>query len=191
MNSPTAAPPGNTWLAYTLITVFSWGVYGILLHKGQLGMADPINGRYKAFLFVGIAYFITAVLAPLLLLISRDAKFAFPTDGWSWSLIAGVAGAIGAFGTLLAFGAKGNPAVVMTIVFGGAPVVNAAVALYLYRDEINFSSINPLFYAGLALAVAGGGLVTKFKPNPAPKKPTITAPAAAKPQASTSSPKAG
>lgn len=190
MNSPTAAPVGNTWLAYTLITVFSWGVYGILLHKGQLGMADAANGRYKAFLFVGIAYFITAVLAPLLLLVSRGAKFEFPTDGWSWSLIAGVAGAIGAFGTLLAFGAKGNPAVVMTIVFGGAPVVNAAVALYLYREEINFSAINPLFYAGLALAVAGGGLVTKFKPNPAPKKPAITAPAAAKPQASVSGAKA-
>ncbi len=190
MNSPTAAPVGNTWLAYTLITVFSWGVYGILLHKGQLGMADAANGRYKAFLFVGIAYFITAVLAPLLLLVSRGAKFEFPTDGWSWSLIAGVAGAIGAFGTLLAFGAKGNPAVVMTIVFGGAPVVNAAVALYLYREEINFSAINPLFYAGLALAVVGGGLVTKFKPNPAPKKPAITAPAAAKPQASVSGAKA-
>ncbi len=190
MNSPTAAPAGNTWLAYTLITVFSWGVYGILLHKGQLGMADAANGRYKAFLFVGIAYFITAVLAPLLLLVSRGAKFEFPTDGWSWSLIAGVAGAIGAFGTLLAFGAKGNPAVVMTIVFGGAPVVNAAVALYLYREEINFSAINPLFYAGLALAVVGGGLVTKFKPNPAPKKPAITAPAAAKPQASVSGAKA-
>ena len=69
-------------------------------------------------------------------------------------------------------------------------MINAAVALYLYRDEINFSAINPLFYAGLALAVAGGGLVTKFKPNPAPKKPVITAPAAAKPQASTSSSKA-
>jgi drug/metabolite transporter (DMT)-like permease len=91
-------------------------------------------------------------------------------------LIAGVAGAIGAFGTLLAFGAKGNPAVVMTIVFGGAPVVNAAVALYLYRDEINFSNINPLFYVGLLLAVVGGGLTTKFKPNPAPKKPAASVP---------------
>lgn len=176
MNSTPAAAPGNTWLAYTFITVFSWGVYGILLHKGQLGMADAANGRYKAFLFVGIAYFITAVLAPLLLLISRGASFNYPQDGWSWSLIAGVAGAIGAFGTLLAFGAKGNPAVVMTIVFGGAPVVNAAVALYLYREEINFSGINPLFYVGLLLAVIGGGLTTKFKPNPAPKKPAINVP---------------
>ena len=72
MNSaPTAAPAGNTWFYFTLITVFSWGVYGILLHKGQMAMNDPANGRYKAFLFVGIAYFLTAVLAPLFLLMSK------------------------------------------------------------------------------------------------------------------------
>jgi hypothetical protein len=44
MNSPTPAAGGNTWLAYTMITVVSWGVYGILLHKGQVAMADPANG---------------------------------------------------------------------------------------------------------------------------------------------------
>lgn len=153
-------------------------------------MADAANGRYKAFLFVGIAYFITAVLAPLVMLLVSGAKMEFPMDGWSWSLIAGVAGAVGAFGTLLAFGARGNPSVVMTIVFGGAPVINAAVSLYLYRSEINFSAVNPLFYCGLALAVMGGGLVTKFKPNPLPKKPAITAPGSAKPQAATGGAKA-
>ena len=53
------------WLAFALMTVVSWGLYGAFLHTGQLGMADPVNGRYKAFLFVGLAYFLTAVLAPL------------------------------------------------------------------------------------------------------------------------------
>src|ERR1041384_5316039 len=60
------AQPGMTWLAFSLVTVVSWGVYGILLHTGQMGMAsagDAANARYKAFLFVGIAYFLTAVLA--------------------------------------------------------------------------------------------------------------------------------
>ena len=57
--------PGLAWLIFSLMTVISWGVYGVLLHSGQLGMSDPVNGRYKAFLFVGIAYFLTAVLAPL------------------------------------------------------------------------------------------------------------------------------
>lgn len=185
MNSaPSSATAGNTWFLYTLITVFSWGVYGILLHKGQVAMNDPVNGRYKAFLFVGIAYFLTAVLAPLVLLIGKGAAFSgYTTPGWSWSLVAGILGAIGAFGTLLAFGARGTPAAVMSIVFAGAPVVNALVSLWLYRHEIDFSRVNPAFYLGIALAVVGGGLVMKFKPNPAPKKPAASQQAAPAPSA--------
>lgn len=172
-----------TWLAFTLLTVVTWGVYGILLHKGQVLMADPVNGRYKAFLFVGIAYFLTAVLAPLLLLMIKGAAFSGYTSGGNWwSLIAGIAGAIGAFGVLLAFGAKGKPPEVMAIVFAGAPVINALVALYLTRHEVNWSRVNPLFYLGIALALAGGGLVTLFKPAPPPK----AAPSAARPAAGAS-----
>src|SRR4051794_807015 len=101
------------WLSFALITVFAWGVYGVLLAKGQGLMADPVNGRYKAFLFVGVAYFLTAVLAPLAKLIMAGASWSLPQGGMTWSLIAGIMGALGAFGTLLAFGAKGDPAVVM------------------------------------------------------------------------------
>lgn len=170
-----------------MLTVVSWGVYGILLHKGQVLMGDPVNGRYKAFLFVGIAYFLTAVLAPLALLMVKGAAFSgYTSSGSWWSLIAGIAGAIGAFGVLLAFGAKGKPPEVMAIVFAGAPVINALVSLYLVRAELNWGQVNPLFYLGIALALAGGGLVTLYKPAPAPKKPALTQPAGiapAKPQA--------
>ena len=152
-----------------MLTVFTWGVYGILLHKGQVLMGDPVNGRYKAFLFVGIAYFLTAVLAPLFLLMTKGAAFSGYTAGGSWwSLIAGIAGAIGAFGVLLAFGAKGKPPEVMAIVFAGAPVINAIVSLILTRHEINWGRINPLFYLGIALALGGGALVTLYKPTPPP-----------------------
>jgi len=165
----SSASPSQAWLAFTFLTVITWGVYGILLHKGQVAMGDPANGRYKAFLFVGIAYFLTAVLAPLFLLMSRGAAFSGYTSGGSWwSLIAGIAGAIGAFGVLLAFGAKGKPPEVMAIVFAGAPVINAAVSLLLTRHEIDWGRINPLFYLGIALALAGGGLVTLYKPSPPP-----------------------
>ncbi len=165
------APPsvGNTWLAFTFLTVFSWGVYGILLHKGQVLMGDPVNGRYKAFLFVGIAYFLTAVLAPFFLLLGKGAAFnGYTQPGAWWSLIAGILGAVGAFGVLLAFGAKGRPPEVMSIVFAGAPVVNALVSLWMTRNEIQFNAINPLFYLGMAMALAGGGLVTLYKPTPPP-----------------------
>ena len=43
------------WLIFALMTVACWGLFGIVLHAGQVGMADKELGRYKAFLFVGIA----------------------------------------------------------------------------------------------------------------------------------------
>jgi hypothetical protein len=168
-----------TWLAFALLTVVSWGVYGIFLHTGQMNMQDPVNGRYKAFLFVGIAYFLVAVLAPILMLALSGATWSYPMKGMVWSLIAGIVGAVGAFGVLLAFGAKGNPAVVMTIVFSGAPVVNAVVALLQHPPAGGWGTIRAPFWIGMIMAVTGGALVTKYKPAPpAPKKAVAMASAA-------------
>jgi drug/metabolite transporter (DMT)-like permease len=163
------------WLTFALMTVFSWGVYGLFLHTGQLGMKDPVNGRYKAFLFVGIAYFLTAVLAPLATLMIRGADWNYPKTGMWWSLLAGIVGAIGAFCVLLAFGAKGTPAVVMSIVFAGAPIVNAIVSLVQHPPAGGWGSIKPQFYVGILLAALGGCLVTLYKPAPAPAKPQAAA----------------
>jgi hypothetical protein len=159
------------WIAYALMTVAAWGVYGIFLHSGQAEMKDPLLGRYKAFLFVGIAYFLTAVLAPLALLWMKGADWSFTASGSWWSLVAGVAGAIGAFTVLLAFGAGGQPPVVMTIVFAGAPIVNAVVGLITAPPKGGWGAIAWPFYLGIALAVAGAALVTIYKPAPAPHAP--------------------
>jgi hypothetical protein len=167
--------PGMTWLAFALLTVFTWGVYGVLLHTGQVNMQDAVNGRYKAFLFVGVAYFLVAVIAPLLMLVLTGANWNYPISGMVWSVVAGVAGAVGAFGVLLAFGAKGNPAVVMTIVFAGAPVVSALVALAQNPPEGGWSGVPMPFWLGLACAVVGGALVTKYKPAPAAHHKPATA----------------
>jgi drug/metabolite transporter (DMT)-like permease len=159
------------WLGYALLTVACWGVYGIFLHTGTLGMADPVNGRIKAFLFVGVAYFLTAMLAPLLLLKMNGATWSFPSRGLWWSLIAGIVGAIGAFSVLLAFGAKGTPVVVMSIIFAGAPIVNALYGLIGHPPPGGWGTIKPQFYLGIALAALGGCLVSYYKPAPAPPKP--------------------
>lgn len=160
-NEPTA---GMTWLTFALMTVVCWGLYGILLHSGQVSMGDPVHGRYKAFLFVGIAYVLTAVIAPSVLLIADGASWNLPGKGMMWSLLAGVVGALGAFGVLLAFGAKGTPSVVMSIVFAGAPVVNAIVAVALHPPAGGWGSLRWQFAAGIFLAALGGFLVTKYKP---------------------------
>jgi drug/metabolite transporter (DMT)-like permease len=173
-----------SWLAFALMTVVSWGLYGIFLHSGQVGMQDKSNALYKAFLFVGLAYFLTAVIAPLLMLVSRKASWDFPASGMKWSLLAGIVGAIGAFCVLLAFGNGGSPGVVMSIVFAGAPIVNAVVALILNPPEAGLGSIRWQFYLGIVLAAAGGCLVTLFKPPPArhaPPPATSVQPAEANP----------
>src|SRR5688572_9291069 len=165
---------GMTWLLFALLTVASWGVYGIFLHTGQssMGGGDPVTARYKAFLFVGIAYFLTAVLAPLLLLTMKGAAFSgYTAKGMRWSLIAGIVGAIGAFGVLLAFGAGGKPGVVMSIIFAGAPIVNAIVALVLHPPAGGWSKVPVPFFLGILLAALGGFLVTYFKPAAPPAKP--------------------
>lgn len=174
MITDNSAQPGFTWLLFALLTVGSWGVYGAFLHTGQMAMGDPVNGRYKAFLFVGIAYFLTAVLAPLAVLLAKGASWNYPMRGMGWSLIAGIVGAVGAFGVLLAFGAKGTPAVVMSIVFAGAPVVNALYSLWLHPPVGGFGSLKPQFILGIALAALGGCLVTFYKPNPPPAKPAAS-----------------
>ena len=45
------------WILFALLTVFSWGVYGVLLHIGRSGMpagAELPNASLKAFLWVGM-----------------------------------------------------------------------------------------------------------------------------------------
>ena len=80
-----------------------------------------------------------------------------------WSTLAGLVGALGAFCVLLAFAAKGTPTVVMSIVFAGAPIVNAVVALSLHSGGLRHVSWQ--FLCGILLAAFGGCLVTLYKPS--------------------------
>ncbi len=176
MTASTASPPASSaWLFFALLTVGCWGVYGVFLHAGQTAMGDPANGRYKAFLCVGLAYFLTAVLAPLAVLLLNGASWKFSPGGIGWSLLAGIVGAAGAFGVLLAFGAKGTPAVVMSIVFAGAPVVNAVYSLILHPPAGGWGKLPWPFLLGIALAATGGCLVSLYKPAPSapPKQPVV------------------
>jgi hypothetical protein len=170
----SAASSGLGWLGFAVLTVVCWGLYGVFLHSGQAAMNDPVNGRYKAFLWVGLAYFLTAVLAPLALLLARGASWDYPLKGVGWSLVAGILGAAGALGVLLAFGARGTPAVVMSIVFAGAPVVNAVYSLIQHPPQGGWLALPLPFVLGILLAATGGCLVTLYKPVLAPAKPAVS-----------------
>ena len=157
------------YLHFALLTVVCWGTYGVCMHIGASNMGDKGNGRIMAFLWVGLAYFITAVVAPIIILKLKGGNIAFwtyPAKGWQWSLFAGTLGAIGALGVLLAFGKMPSPAyvpVIMSIIFAGAPIVNALVNT---TKENNWANIKLPFVAGICLAALGGYLVTKHAPKP-------------------------
>ncbi len=157
------------WSIYALMTVVAWGFYGPFLNFGAQGFA---HDRYKAFLFVGVAYLLVAVLAPLAIIAISGKGFDFGKfpEGIKWSLIAGVVGAFGALAVLFALGAnpeKGPIAAsqVMSLVFAGAPIVAALYGIVLKMQQSDAAiKLNPLFIVGIVLGAAGGALVTLFKP---------------------------
>ena len=168
----TSTSQGSAWLFFSMLTVACWGLYGAFLHSGQVAMHDPVNGRYKAFLFVGLAYVATAVLAPLAFLLLKGGSWRLTSAGVGWSLLAGIMGAAGAFGVLLAFGAEGAPAVVMSIVFAGAPILNAIYSLAVHPPAGGWQKLPWPFVLGILLAAIGGCLVSLYKPAPRTPSPS-------------------
>jgi hypothetical protein len=141
-----------------LLTALCWGVYGVVLNVGTREM----NGsRLLPFICVGLAYFLIAVVGPLVWMWLYGEKGAWTATGTLWSFVAGVAGALGALGIILALTFRANPIYVMPLVFGGAPVVNTLTTMYMGRS---FRNINPVFIAGLILVIGGAATVLVFRP---------------------------
>ncbi len=163
-------------LAALLLSIFlamiCWGVYGPVL---AVGRADMLGSSLKPFICVGIAYFLIAVLAPVITLRLKGEGGHWSTTGIVWSLAAGAAGAVGALGIILALAFRGSPIYVMPLVFGGAPVVNTFLTMYWSKS---FKQINPIFIAGLILVIVGAVTVLIFRPHgghgPAPQQTAAT-----------------
>ena len=49
------------WVLFALGAVLSWGMYGPMLHQGQVALGNPL----RALLCVGVAYFLIGVLVPI------------------------------------------------------------------------------------------------------------------------------
>jgi len=151
-----------------IVTALCWGVYGVVIHAGQHAMDES---RLRPFICVGLAYFLIAVLFPLVWLYLNGEKGDWTARGTLWSLIAGAAGALGALGVILALTFGGKPVYVMPLVFGGAPVVNTFTTMYMGRSF----RTNPMFLAGLILVIAGAVMVLVFKPFSPPASATGSA----------------
>ena len=146
------------WVIFVAGAVLAWGAYGVFLQQGQMQLGNPL----KALLCVGVAYFLIAVLIPIVGLSSQGGLSGFNTGGLMRATLGGALGAAGAVCIIWAFKSGGLPIYVMPLVFGGAPIVNVLLAMVMHPPK---SSINPMLYLGFLLASLGAGMVLYFRPT--------------------------
>lgn len=148
-------------IPFAVITILAWGSYGNWLHAAK---ADVSDLRMRQLFCVGMAYFILAIVIPTLFIKLKGEKGAFTVSGIIWSLAAGVCGALGALGIIMALSAGGSkaPLYVMPLVFGCAPVVNTLVSMTMNRS---LKDANSAFLAGIVLVAIGASLVFITKPK--------------------------
>jgi hypothetical protein len=156
----------NLWMVFVGLAGLCWGFYVPLVAEG----GKQLKTGYASFLCVGVAYFLIAVLAPVIILFAKGKMPNFTTAGVTLATLAGTAGAIGALCVILAVGEfKGNKLFVAPVIFALAPVINTIVSLLWHPEKGFFSfglpEVSPgwTLYVGILLAGLGAGLVLYSK----------------------------
>ncbi|MCA9037413.1 MAG: hypothetical protein KDA91_19890 [Planctomycetaceae bacterium] len=157
-------------ILFALGTALCWGMYGPTLGKARApgGEWSP----FKPYVFIGVAYLVIAIAGGLIAMKLKGDTFSYGgshAPAMNWGFLAGTLGAAGAlFLTNAVISSRGNTALVMPIVFGGAVSVNAVFAWSQLRKVPDFH-ISPLLWVGMALVVTGVVLVAMNTPHGAPK----------------------
>jgi drug/metabolite transporter (DMT)-like permease len=159
----------RAWMIFVGLAGLAWGVYVPLIAQG----GKELKNSYASFLCVGIAYFVIAILFPLVILWLRGRMPQWTTAGVAFASLAGVAGAVGALCVIFAtFEFKGPKIFVAPVIFALAPVINTVVSLYWQPDKgaLHFAmpeeSPHWTLYLGIILAGLGAGLVLFSKEYP-------------------------
>ena len=173
----------KTLLVFLFIAgaALTWGTYVPSIHVAAGDKAVGLHSNLRAFLFVGVAYFLVAVLIPLALIFAGADPTAQPTANWNskgitWGVFAGALGAAGALCVIFAVTAsKGGmgPLYVAPLVFAGAPIVNTIATLVYFHPVKTLPDWR--FFMGLALAAVGAVMVMLFKPVDKPHAPETAA----------------
>lgn len=152
-----------TWLLFVVMSIVCWGAYIPTLHEAQAAIGGKSKGVWS-FLFVGVAYFLVAVLVPAawLWMTKREESGLPPAKGITLAIVGGILGAVGALGVIFAIVNGGKPTDVPPLVFGCAPVIATLLGMALHRPT---SSPSPLFFLGILMAASGAALVLRFRPT--------------------------
>jgi tellurite resistance protein TehA-like permease len=188
------------WLFYVALAGLSWGTYVPLIFFGGSELGGNVPGpkaapsRVMAILCVGIAYFLIAVLFPLVYLYvftaPENRPAANPT-GLTFAGLAGVAGAVGAICVIFAtksavLASKGSDInfklYIAPLIFGLAPVINTLISVIWHPKEGNpfhFDVVLPgwKLWVGILLVGAGAALVLFSKEETESSKAAAPRPA--------------
>ena len=172
------------WLLFVAGAILTWGAYVVTIDHGRTRLAEGMPRTHmsvaamRAFLFIGLAYFVMAVIVPGVYLFANRPPAGqdpgFSLRGSVLSTVAGILGAAGALCIVFAVGnarRSGNPNAalyVAPLVFAFAPIVNVIISLVVEPPE---RAPSPMFFAGILMAAAGAGLALYFKPAAAPHTP--------------------
>lgn len=172
-----------TVLLFVAGAALSWGVYVPVVHEAT----TKLGSNLRAFLMVGVAYFLVAVLIPgiFIFLLNSDptakdpAKLNWLTSNMLWGIAAGTAGALGALCVIFAVKEAGaiGPLIVAPLVFAGAPIINTIASMTIFAHGRKMEAPGALFFLGLLLAAGGMAMVWVNKPKPVgPPPAAATAP---------------
>lgn len=157
-------------LLFVAGAALSWGVYVPSVHTA----ATLLKSNLRAFLFVGVAYFLVAVLVPLAFIFllnwdpTQKGEANFHFGAVMWGIAAGIAGAVGALCVIFAAtnAGPGGAIYVAPLVFAGAPIINTFATLYYFHPVKTPPDWR--FFTGLGLAAVGAAMVMLYKPTDAP-----------------------
>lgn len=160
------------WLVMLFIAgaALSWGLYVPTVHVATGALKSPL----RAFLFVGVAYFITAVLIPALFVfvmnwdptVKPGVTPNFGTVACMTGLFGGMLGAAGALCIIFAVANGGHPLYVAPLVFAGAPIINTIATITYFNPAKTLPDWR--FFMGLLMAAVGAAMVMIFKPATPP-----------------------
>ena len=166
----------NMWLVFSVLAGLCWGTYVPLIQQGGAGLQ---RNSFAAFLCVGMAYFLIAVLFPIGMFVSGEKTPQWNAYGITFATLAGVAGALGALCVIYAnrSGAQVRAETgidyrlyIGPIIFAMAPLLNTVISLLWHpsppEGAFHFGLKHlppPQFFLGVVLMGAGTFLILYSK----------------------------
>lgn len=146
------------WLVFVVVAALSWGAYIPTIRIGQVALGSP----FRAFLFISLAYTIMGIVVSGGMLSLSNQPGAYTMRGMTISTLAGLLGAAGALGVVLALYNGGTPTTVTPLIFSFAPIVGVVVGMLITPPR---AAIDPLFYVGIVVVAIGTAMVLTYQPH--------------------------